>query len=188
MRSGTAVRAFEAKFGVREVDAYNWANPAVGLNYAGISGDINGTVATVTAAGRADGFGYLNGSVPFSAGSWSYIAEPLAAASLPAGASYTTLVGAPLPNNVTGSLIGVYANAGVEQMIITAAFNFYLPQFKYVAHGIVTWATRGVHFGYNRNNLTFHVDDAFSSVAIWDSTLNCTPGEDCAVGRRRRCG
>ncbi len=175
----TTLRAYEAKFGVREVDAYNWANPAVGLNFAGVTGDINGTVATVTAAGRADGFGYLNGPVPFSAGSWSYIAAPLATASLPAGASYTTLVSAPLPNAVTGSLIGVYANAGVEQMVITAAFSFSLPQYKYVAHGIVSWATRGVHFGYDRNNLTFHVDDAFSAVSIWNSDLNCTPGEDC---------
>ena len=181
----TALRAFEAKFGVREVDAYNWANPAVGLNYAAMSGDINGTVAAVTTAGRADGFGYLSGPVPFGPGSWSYIAEPLAAASLPAGASYTTLVGAPLSNGVTGSLIGVYSNANVEQLVITAAFSFSLPQFKYVAHGIVSWATRGVHFGYNRNNFTFHVDDAFSSDSVWDPAVNCTPGEDCTIGTER---
>jgi hypothetical protein len=175
----TSLRTYEANFGIREVDAYNWANPAVGLNYAGITGDINGTVATVTPAGLAGGFGYLNGPVPFSAGSWSYIAEPLAAASLPAGSSYTTLLGAPLPGGVTGSLIGVYSNAGVEQLVITAAFSVSLPQFKYVAHGIVSWATRGVHFGYNRNNFTFHVDDAFNSDSSWNTDLNCTPGEDC---------
>ena len=175
----SVLRAYEAKFGIREVDAYNWANPAVGLNYAGITGDINGTVATVTPAGLAGGFGYLNGPVPFSAGSWSYIAEPLAPASLPTGSSYTTLLGAPLPGGVTGSLIGVYSNAGVEQLVITSAFSYTLPQFKYVAHGIITWATRGVHFGYNRNNFTFHVDDAFNSDSSWNTDLNCTPGEDC---------
>ena len=43
-----AVRAFEAKFGVREVDAFNYANPAVGLNVASVAGDIAGTTATVT--------------------------------------------------------------------------------------------------------------------------------------------
>ncbi len=133
----------------------------------------------MTADGQANGFGYLNGPVPFSAGSWSYIAQPLDAASMPAGASFTTLLSAPLPGGVAGSLIGVYSNAGVEQMIITAAFNFTVPQFKYVAHGIVSWATRGVHFGYNRNNFTFHVDDAFSSDSLWNTDLNCTPGEDC---------
>ena len=175
----SALRAYEAKFGVREVDAFNWANPAVGLNYAAVIGDIAGTVATVTPAGLVGGFGYLNGPVPFSVGSYSYLAEPLAAASLPAGASYTTLLGAPLPAGVTGSLIGVYSNAGVEQMVITAAFNSTFAQFKYLAHGIITWATRGVHFGYDRNNFTFHVDDAFSSDAVWDPTRHCTPGEDC---------
>ena len=36
-----------------------------------------------------------------------------------------------------------------------------------------------MHFGYNRNNFTFHVDDAFSADAIWNSDANCTPGEDC---------
>ena len=167
----TALRTYEAKFGIREVDAYNWANPAVGLNYATVYGDIAGTTATVTAAGLNGGFGYLNGPVPYSIGSYSYVAEPLAPAELPAGASYTTLLGAPLPNGATGSLIGVYSNAGVEQMVITSAFSFYQPQFKYVAHGIITWATRGVHFGYNRNYLTFNIDDAFSEVATWDTAL-----------------
>ena len=63
----STLRAYEAKFSVREVDGYQWANPAVGLNYAAVLGDITGTVATVTAAGRADAFAYLNGPVPLSA-------------------------------------------------------------------------------------------------------------------------
>jgi Putative Ig domain len=178
----TSLRAYEAKFGIREVDAFNYPNVTLGLNTPAVVGDINGTTATVTAAGKTSGFGYLNGPVPFSIGSYSYIAEPLAAASMPAGASYTTLVGAPLPSGATGSLLGVYSNAGVEQLIISAAFSFSLPQYKTLAHGIISWATRGVHFGYNRNNLTFHVDDAFSSDALWNSDANCTPGEDCAPG------
>ena len=174
-----SLRAFEAKFGVREVDGFNFPNAAVGLNAPGVIGDINGTTATVTAAGKAAGFGYLNGPVPFSIGSYSYIAEPLAAASLPAGASFSTLVGAGLPSGATGSLIGDYSNAGVEQLVITAAFSSSLPQFRYVAHGIVTWMTRGVHFGYDRNNFSFNVDDAFNADSSWNVDLNCTPGEDC---------
>ncbi len=181
MRSALHCATFEATFGVREVDGFNWPNSSVGLNPPAVIGDINGTTATVTAAGLAGGFGYLNGPVPFSTGSYSYIAEPLAAASLPAGASYTTLVGAPLPNGATGSLIGDYTNAGVEQMVITAAFSSTLPQFRYLAHGIVTWMTRGVHFGYDRNNFSFNVDDAFNSDASWNVDLNCTPGEDCTA-------
>lgn len=175
----TDLREFEAKFGVREVGGFNWANPGNGLNYAGFVGDLNGVTAAVTTAGRSNGFGYLDGPVPFGPGSYSFLAEPLAAAALPARSSFTTLVGAPLPNGATGSLLGVYTNAGVEQLVITAAFSFALSQYKLLAHGIVSWVTRGVHLGYNRNNFTFHVDDAFASVATWNSEFNCTPGEDC---------
>jgi len=178
-----AVRAFEAKFGVREVDAFNYANPAVGLNVASVAGDIAGTTATVTAAGKSDGFQYLNGPVPYGPGSYSYLATPLSATSeppMPPGATFTTMLSAPIPNsNTPGSLMGVYASGGVEQMIITSAMNFFQPHFKTVAHGILGWATRGVHLGYNRNRMTFHVDDAFSAVALWDPEHNCTPGEDC---------
>lgn len=172
------IRSYEAKFGIREVAAYNYANPAVGLNAPPIGIDPAGTSASVTAAGRARGFGYLNGPVPFGAGSYSYITEPLTAAQLPPGASFTTLIDYPLANGARGSVIGVYTNGGVEQLVITSAFNFTQPQFKLVSHGIISWMTRGVHFGYNRNNLTFHVDDAFASTALWDSQRNCTPGRD----------
>ena len=132
----------------------------------------------MNAAGKAAGFGYLNGPVPFSVGSYTYLATPLPPASLPAGASFTPLVEAP-GGGITGSVVGVYANAGVEQMVITAAFASTFMQFKYLGHGIITWMTRGVHFGYNRNNFTFHFDDAFGEDSTWNTTFNCTPGEDC---------
>ena len=132
--------------------------------------------------GRAGGFGYLNGPVPFSAGSYSYVALPLGrGVAAVRGQLHHIDSGAPLPDGTTGSLIGDYTNAGVEQMVITAAFSSTLPQFKYLAHGIISWMTRGVHFGYNRNNFTFNVDDAFNSDASWNTDLNCTPGEDCTA-------
>ncbi len=178
----TALRAYEATFAVREIDAYNWANPAIGLNYAGFSGDLAGLTATVTADGINQGFQYLNGPVPFAQGSYSFVAVPLSATSnppMPPGASFSTLVSAPIQGSPSGSIVGVFANAGVEQMVITSAMNFYLPQFKLLAHGMISWATRGVHLGYNRNRMTFDVDDAFSDDALWDAQNNCTPDEDC---------
>jgi Putative Ig domain len=180
----TALRSFEATFGVREVDAYNWANPAVGLNYATFTGELPaGTIASVTDAGRANGFQYLNGPVTYSSGSYTFLATPLTPTSVPpiaTGATFTTLLSAPISGSATpGSLIGVYSNAGVEQMIITSVMSFAQSHFKYLAHGIVSWATKGIHLGYNRNRMTFHVDDAFSDVALWDPVHNCTPGEDC---------
>jgi hypothetical protein len=176
----TALRNYEVKFGIRQVDANDYPNIAVGMNTPVFSGNLDGMTANVTTDGKAAGFGYLNGPVPFSIGSWTYVAQPLAASALPTGAMFTPFVESQPPGGgVTGSLIGAYSNAGVEQLVITAAFSFTQPHFKYLGHGIITWMTRGVHFGYDRNNLTFHVDDAFSEVAIWNSEFNCTPGEDC---------
>ena len=48
----TALRSYEAKFGIREVDGFNYPNASVGLNTPAVVGDINGTTATVTAAGK----------------------------------------------------------------------------------------------------------------------------------------
>ena len=169
------LRTFENNFGVREVDAYNYPATAVGLNTPGFAGPLDGVTATVNAAGKAGGFGYLNGPVPFSAGSYTYLAT---LAPPVAGATFTSLVEA-TAGGVTGPIVGVYASGGVEQMIITAAFASTFPQFKYLGHGIITWMTRGVHFGYNRNYFTFHFDDAFGQDATWNTTLKCTPGEDC---------
>ncbi len=175
----TTLRAFEARFGVRQVNA--WDNninvyAGIGLNTPTFDGILDGTTAQVTANGRAAGFGYLNGPVPFSIGSFGHIAQPLSAA-------YTSLVDASPPGGGTsGSILGVYSSGGVEQMVITPGFAFTFLQFKYLGHGIITWMTRGVHFGYNRNNFTFHFDDAFGTDALWDPALNCTPGEDCLIG------
>jgi hypothetical protein len=178
-----ALRSYEAAFAVREIAGFNWANPAIGLEYAGYTGDLAGVTATVTEDGKAQGFQYLDGPVPFAAGSYAFVARPLSDTSsppMPEGDSFTTLVAAPLGGSpVGGSIVGVYSSGGVEQLVITAALSFTLPQFKALAHGMVTWVTRGVHLGYNRNRFTMHVDDAFAEIALWDEEHNCTPGEDC---------
>ena len=171
-----ALRQYEAKFAVREVNAFTFAHPGVGLNYAedpGI-GDLGGKTATVTAAGKANGFQYLDGPVQFSQGSYSYVATPLA------GAAFTPLVTAPMDAaGSPGSILGVYAHDGVEQLVITAAMGSHQTHFRILAHGIISWATKGVHLGYNRNRLTVHVDDAFAEIALWNRDFNCTPTEDC---------
>lgn len=99
----TALAAYEATFGIRQIDAYTYARPEVGLNWAqnpGYMGSLDGTQGAVTTAGLAGPFGYLNGSVPFEqpdpgvSTSYGYLATPLA--TLPAGASFTPLVDAPI--------------------------------------------------------------------------------------------
>jgi hypothetical protein len=182
----SALTSYEAQFGIRQVDAYDWANPTVGLNYAaspGFIGDLTGRTATVTAAGLADGFAYSTGTVPLGSGSYSYLATPAGTGVMPAGGSFTPLVTATIPGTTTaGSLLGVYSAGGVEKLVITTSLASFESHFKVLAHGIVDWATRGVHLGHNRSYLTFHFDDAFGADARWDVTAKCTPGEDCQFG------
>ncbi|GAB3250494.1 putative Ig domain-containing protein [Kineosporia babensis] len=180
----SALTAFQAQFGVRSVAAYQWANPTVGLNYAaspnGFAGDLTGLTATATDAAKSGGFGYLSGDLTIGVGTYGFIATPAGADVMPAGGTFTPFVTVPIPGSSTpGSLVGVYANGGVEKMIITGAMSTSLSQFRQIAHGVVSWVTKGTHFGFNRNYFTFHYDDTFSYVARWDTENNCTPTEDC---------
>ncbi len=178
----SAIEHFERSFDIRQVDAYTYANVNVGLDATSptFDGDLNGVTATVTDAGKAHGFGYLNGPVPFGVGSYATVARPLGPTALPAGASFTTLVSAPIPaDGSTGSILGVYRNGGIDQLVITAAFDATFNQFRALGPGIVDWMTRGVHLGENRNYFTVQVDDVFNSDSLWDSQHHCTPGEDC---------
>lgn len=183
----TAIHDYEAAFGIRQVDASTWAQPSLGLNWAGYTGSTDGMIATVTDAGKADGWGYLSGNVPVSAGSWGYLATPLSATSnpvMPAGATFTPLVTVPIPGTSTaGSLVGSFSSGGVEQLVITTNYNGGQQHFRTLAHGIVGWMTRGVHLGHNRNYFTMHFDDAFSADARWSMTAHCTPNnDDCPPG------
>src|SRR5882757_9675679 len=63
-----ALTSYEQTYGIRQIDAYTYAQPAVGLNWAenpGYMGSLDGVTAQVTAAGLAGPFGYLDGPVPF---------------------------------------------------------------------------------------------------------------------------
>lgn len=63
-----ALFAYERTFAIRQVDAYTWAHPGVGLEYTdngGYAGVLDGAGSAVTAAGRGGPFGYLDGPVAF---------------------------------------------------------------------------------------------------------------------------
>ncbi|MFD5437058.1 hypothetical protein ACFWJ4_33530 [Kitasatospora sp. NPDC127067] len=181
----TAIASYEAAFNVRQIDAYTWANPAVGLNYAqnpGFVGTLDGFQGATTAAGTSGPFGYLKGSVPFEdndtnvSESYGYLATPLA--SLPAGASFVPLVDAPIPNaTARGSLVGEYTHDGRKELVVTFVYNQYQQQYRLLARGMVDWLTQGVHLGYDRNYFATHVDDVFLADDRWDTTLKCTPGD-----------
>jgi hypothetical protein len=183
-----ALVAYEKQYEIRQVDAYTWANPAVGLNYAGYVGTLDGTTGAVSAAGKTSGFGYLNGPVPFEDNSTSvvesygYLASPLA--DDPATAShFEPLVTGVSPDGATtGSLVGAYTHDGRSELVVNFVYNAAQQQFRVLAHGMITWMTKGVHFGYDRNYFSVHVDDIFAADSRWSMDANCTPGDGCPIG------
>ncbi len=180
-----ALASYEATFGIRQIDAYTYARPDVGLNWAqnpGYIGTLDGTQGGVTTAGTAGPFGYLRGSVPFEdndpnvSESYGYLATPLT--TLPAGASFTPLVDAPIPGTTArGSLVGEYAHDSRRELVVTFVYNQYQQQFRLLARGMVDWLTQGVHLGYDRNYFAVHVDDVLLADDRWDTVLKCTPGD-----------
>ncbi|MDH6703490.1 hypothetical protein P3T27_000171 [Kitasatospora sp. MAA19] len=181
----TAIAGYEAAFGIRQIDAYTFASPAVGLNYAqnpGYYGTLDGFQGATTAAGTSGPFGYLKGSVPFEdndptvSESYGYLATPLA--NLPAGASFVPLVDAAIPSTTSrGSLVGEYTHDGRKELVVTFVYNQYQQQYRLLARGMVDWITQGVHLGYDRNYFAAHVDDVFLADDRWDTVLKCTPGD-----------
>jgi hypothetical protein len=178
-----ALADYESRYGVRQVDTNAYPTASLGLNPPAYSGTLDGSPLTVTAAGLAGPFSYLSGALKVDdfdstiGEVFGYAATPLA--TLPAGSSFTPLVSVTAPGGATGSLIGDYAHNGIEELVITAAFNGNQQYFEELAHGIITWATRGVHLGYQRNYFAVQADDVFLADSRWSSVGHCTPGDDC---------
>lgn len=88
--------ASERRTQVREVNAYTWAHPAVGLQYADYSGSVDGMSATLTPAALSGAFSYLRGTVRFDdldknvTESWGYLARPRT--DMVTGESFTPLL------------------------------------------------------------------------------------------------
>jgi hypothetical protein len=175
-----ALASYETAFSVRQVDAYLYPTGNVGMNAPAYGGPLDGSQVTVTPAAQDDGFGYLKGTFNFegTAGgstSYGYLAQPLPAT---ATTSFTPYLTATIPGTTTtATLAGVYNNAGRQQMEISFGYNYYQLQYRYIAHALADWVTRGVHLGYWRNYLTVDYDDVFNADAEWSQTGKCTPGD-----------
>ncbi|KPI12739.1 hypothetical protein OK074_8890 [Actinobacteria bacterium OK074] len=175
----TALETYEKTYAIPQVDAYTWAHPEVGLNYASYSGTLDGHEADVTTAGQSGVFGYLDGPVTFEDNDPS-VSESYGFVAAPAD-GFTSYVDTAVPgSDDRGSLVGEYAHDGRRELVLTFAYNEYQQQFLVLARGIVEWLTQGVHLGQNRNYFSVHVDDVFAPDSRWDTDLNCTPGDyDC---------
>jgi hypothetical protein len=178
-----ALIRYQREFKIRQLDTYVYPSPAVGLSTPTQSGTLDGATATVTAAGRAGPFAYLQGPVPFEdldpkiSESYAYPAAPLA---LPAGASYTPFVEVTLPGGgASGAILGVFAADGREEMVFSAAVNQHQLAQKLLFPGMLNWLTYGVHLGLQRMSFSVHVDDVFRASGRWSDSLRCTLNENC---------
>ncbi|MGR8010990.1 hypothetical protein [Streptomyces hypolithicus] len=181
-----ALTAYEKTFGIRQVDAYSWAHPGVGLDYSGeggYAGTLDGVDAAVTPAGKAGPFGYLDGAVEFEDNSPS-VGESYGYAGRPRE-GYTSYLDMPVDGGGRASLVGEFVSDGRRELVVTFAYNQNQRQFRLLARGVVEWLTGGVHLGQSRNYFSVHVDDVFAPDSRWDTELNCTPGDfdfDCGDG------
>ncbi|MGW0363160.1 hypothetical protein [Streptomyces sp. NPDC002990] len=180
-----ALTAYEAAYGIRQVDAYTWAHPGVGLEYTdngGYSGQLDGTAAAVTPAGRTGPFRYLGGQLAFEDNS-ALIPESYGFMGRPR-AGYTSYLDAPVgpTGSERASLLGEYTHDGRSELVVTFGYNQHQRQFRLLARGIVEWLTQGVHLGRSRNYFAVHVDDVFAPDARWNKELDCTPGDYACAG------
>lgn len=178
----TALSAYETTYSVRQIDAYLWPNPTVGLNYPAFAGTLDGMTATVTADGKTNAFPYLNGSVPFEdidptiSEAYGYLTTPVSPAA--AGTSFDPFLTMTIPGTSTqGVLSGVYTSGGRSELVNTFGYLSNQAQYRALAHGFITWATQGVHFGYDRYYFTVDVDDTFLPDGEWSQAGHCTPGD-----------
>ncbi|MGB6576415.1 MAG: hypothetical protein WBF34_00720 [Streptosporangiaceae bacterium] len=170
-----ALAWYERTFSVRQVDAYSPPMPDIGMNAPVYSGLLSGALS-VTKAGASAGFGYLNGSFPFSGGPagaapFGYLADPVP------GGGATPLLNAAIPGSSGRStLVWEYDAGDRQQLGIGFGYSFFQAQFHYLAHGIVSWVTRGVNLGNWRNYLDIAYDDMFLGDSQWSIAGKCTPG------------
>lgn len=158
------IQDFERSYGIRQVDAYAYPNPSLGLNEPSYSGELDGMTASLTPSGSAV-FTYLVGPISIE-DSYGYLATPNPAE----GSTFD-----PLVNSPTGeALVGVYSSDGREEMVVTVDSSPNTHQSHLWLHGMLQWVTRGTYLGMARNYLSVHVDDVFLPDDRWDSVSNVT--------------
>lgn len=182
----SALDTYESTYAVRQIDAYLYPGAAVGMNTPTFDGTLDGMTANVTADGTANAFPYLTGSFQFEqidpsiSESYGYLGTPNPAS----GTTFDPFLTMAIPGTSTqGVLSGVYTSNGRSELVNTFAYNYGQAQFRAIAHGFITWATQGVHFGYNRSYFTVDVDDNFLPDGEWSQVGHCTPGDTvCPAG------
>src|SRR3954463_3790849 len=166
----SALARFEQTFGIRQISDATFPSPVHGLNPPTNTGEQGGNTGTLTAGGL-QAFPYLKGPVPIdnpsptAVDAFGYQATPAAQV---APASFDTLLAGPNGS----SYLGIYTHPdGREEMVMTVDSNENQLHAEILRHGMLSWATRGVFLGYQRNYYEMQVDDVFLPDARWSTTL-----------------
>lgn len=180
-----AIHDAQLLYGIRQLDASVKAGVPVGLydpfDFRGYVGQYDGMTAQLTPEALAGDFADSRGPVPFEdptpdvADSWVEIAPFLPG-------YHPFLVGQVPGTDRTGSLAGVLAVNGREEMSLNFSYTADSIQFQALAPGIVRWLTRGVHLGFERTYLAMHIDDILLPNTRWVMGTHCTASADCPQG------
>ena len=150
-----ALSRFEETFGVRQISD-NVASAAHGLTLVS-SGEQGGQTGTLTADGKL-AFPYLTGTVPIATPSFGYQAKPTDPS------TFDTLVAGPNGS----SYVGIHTRTdGTQELVDTVPGSPSETQNQLLRHGMISWVTRGVYLGTQRNYLALQVDDTFLGDDAW---------------------
>ena len=165
-----ALSKFEQTYGIRQISDATFPSPVHGLNAPTNTGEQGGNTGTLTASGLAT-FPYLKGPVPIdnpsptATDAFGYQATPAAQV---APAAFDTLLAGPNGS----SYVGIYTHPdGRQEMVVTVDSNENQLHAQLLRHGMLSWVTRGVFLGYQRNYYEMQVDDVFLPDARWSTTL-----------------
>jgi len=154
----TALNQYEVDFAARRLNWSGYPNPDTGFNWPTAAYDSTGNAAvgTWSAAARAS-FPYLVTSNAFAVSNvWTYLATPLD--------TNTTVW---LSDAQGHALIAVQKLGGREVLSLTFDNAPWLIHSTVLAHGLVTWANKGLFLGERHTYLSAQVDDVFLADEMW---------------------
>ena len=177
-----ALVRFESTFGIRQIseigDSFNiGAHGIASIATSGPQayGDQSGQVGQLTPLGNQI-FPYLNGPVQIEGpGAFGYGGAP---ATVPPGA-FQPLLNSPTPGYV---FMGIYTDPVnlTQDMVMTVSSNQFQLHNTLLRHGMLSWVTRGVYLGTQRNYFKMDIDDILLPDSLWDPVANTTPGDASA--------
>lgn len=163
-----AIDGYQRDTGARLVAGVVVPDAALPVTVAPAPVDLDDRAGRVTDAGR-DVFPYLVGDVPVE-GAFGFV--PTAAST--GAASITTLVALPGDRPLVFVARGA---GGTETLYLTPQISPSVLHWRLLRHGLLGWATGGVHVGLRRLHYAMQVDDIFLPNFRWDVEQNQTRAE-----------